>query len=484
MSTSKSPVFLPVVAAEDYRHAVPGELWELRPICLTGPVQYRSAPRDDSADAIMRLAEISLQVPIDFPSIGEAILEGDHIALAVDPSVPRVSDVIAGVLRALKTCGASRVSIVLWAEASEAAYQSLARSFQNTVTEETASEENTSEKSTTQATDSESSASQTIATQSQPGEMIVAVSRHAPRDRREMRYVAADAGAEAIYLARDLVDADFAIPIVAARSVDAVESLDPMSVFPMFADASTMRRFQTENPPAEFQGMAREVGWLLGVQLVMMVSSDADGSVARIVTGTPDAIRSEIDTLHSEEKDAAENETRPTAGLIVASLDGDASVQTWANVARAVIAASRHIEGDGSIVVWSRLTEPPPPVWQREIRDAISHEEETGGEFESGDHRETDDDVENETESETKTLDFADWSTDSALARRLAGLLTSYRVFLHSELDDADVESLGIGVVASVEELRRLGEAFQGAGMLRAAHFHDGSITRIGKSAE
>ncbi len=130
MSSPKPQFSLPVVAAEEYRHAVAGEPWELCPVAITGPIQYRSSPRDDSFEATRHLAEISLRTPLDYPTISDAILAGDHVALAVDPNVPRVAEVIAGVLEVLKSCRAGRVSIVLWSEASDSCYQSLTQRFQ------------------------------------------------------------------------------------------------------------------------------------------------------------------------------------------------------------------------------------------------------------------------------------------------------------------------------------------------------------------
>ncbi|TWU15347.1 transcriptional regulator [Allorhodopirellula heiligendammensis] len=460
MSSPEPKISLPVVAAEDYRHAVAGEPWELCPIAITGPIQHRSSPRDDSFEATRRLAEISLQTPLDYPAIGDAILAGDHVALAVDPNVPRVAEVIAGVLDLLKSCEAGRVSIVLWAEASDTCYQSLTQRFQNVAPED-------------------------IESGSAPGgDALISVMRHCPRDRREMRYVAADADAEAIYLARDLVDADFTIPIVAARARDAADRADKAAVFPIFADASTMQRYQTTVSIADSERMAEEVSWLLGVQLLMMVSSDAAGSVARILTGTPEAIRAELDTLHADEQDGSgRNETCPQAEMVVAALDGDANVQTWSNVARAAVAASGHTEGDAAIVVWSQLRERPSPMWQQELSDRRNDADSDGIGCDDS-HEETRDGIIEHDSSSASANDFADWSTDRAWARKLGQLIESNRVFLHSELEDSDVESLGLGIINSVDELHRLGQTCQAAGMLRAAQFQASSIARSEAATE
>ncbi len=463
MSSSKPKVSLPVVAAEDYRHAVAGEPWELCPVAITGPIEYRSLPRDGSIEATRRLAEISLRTPLDFPAITDAILDGDHVALAVDPNVPRVAEIIEGVLTVLRQCQAGRVSIVLWSEASDPCLHFLTQKFQ-TISPDVSDGNDASDV-----------------------DQYVTVTRHNPRDRRELRYVAADADAEAIYLARDLVDADFTLPIIAARASDAAERFDKAAIFPLFADSSTMRRYQTTVPLDESAKMALEIGWLLGVQLQMMVSSDAAGSVARILTGTPEAIRSELDTLHAEEHDeSGEHETRPHAELVVAALDGDANVQTWSNVARAAVAASQYTEGDAAIVIWSQLHERPSPLWQQEL--ANRRERSTSDEYEY----ETDDQGEDSLEESGSAIaernspaasDFANWHTDRAWARKLAELMQSQRLFLHSQLSDTDVESLGIGIISSVEELHRLGQTCQAAGMLRAAQFQAASVARFDVSA-
>ena len=194
---------------------------------------------------------------------------------------------------------------------------------------------------------------------------------------------------------------------------------------------------------------------------MVVVSANASGTVGSLIAGTPDSIRHELETLHAV-KDV---ETRPTADLVVAALDGDTIVQTWPNIARAAIAAANHVQGDGTIVVWSRVNHRPSQVWQDELSSGAERSSATA------------------YTAETSKDDFDDWTTERVLARQLATLLSDYRIMLYCELDDqftsADVEKLGLGVIDSVEQLRRLGESFQGAGMIRAAHFHSPSIARL-----
>ena len=238
-SMNPKSISLPVVGASDYRHAVPGEMWELSPASLSGPISYRSEPRDDSPASVSKLAAGSLAAPVDFPSIDAAIIEGDHVAIAVDPNVPQVAAVIEGVVETLVACQAGRISIVLWPEATDQLLKQLKQQFQNCETDGSGPIADSPIAGT-----SVSGTSVTVTPAVAISGPAVTVSRHAPRIRGELRYVAADADAEAMYLARDIVDADFTLPIVAARAADAIERLDKTGIFPVFADSSTLRRYQ------------------------------------------------------------------------------------------------------------------------------------------------------------------------------------------------------------------------------------------------
>ncbi|PHQ31991.1 transcriptional regulator [Rhodopirellula bahusiensis] len=454
-------VSLPVVSAQDYRGAVEGELWELRPAAVAGSFSARSQPVNDSPEAIAKLAESMLQTPADFPTVVEAIVPGDHVALAVDPNVPRISDVLSGVLSLLGQANAGKVSVVLWNEADDALVSRL--------------QETLDEVQSGQAT-------------LKP--MKVEVVRHEPHRRESLRYIVADENAEAVYLAKDLVDADFTLPILSARARDAINNIDPTGIFPLFADAATQHRYQTgvTTEPSE-------AAWLLGVQVMMLVSADAAGELGRLIAGTPDALRHELTNLYASgetadqeawDRDESEtasptvSETVPTAEMVVAALDGDQTSQTWANLARAAIAAGRHVTPGGTIVIWSQVDTPPSPVWMRELGQPPIGIESSDTETES-------DDAESE-ENNTAALDqdtaFKSWDTETPLAQQWNQLIADGHVLLHCQLDDDVIESLGMGVIHSVEELRTLGARLNGAGVLRAAHYHTESIVAFSMTDE
>ncbi|MCC9645301.1 transcriptional regulator [Rhodopirellula sp. JC740] len=450
-------VSLPVVSAQQYRGAVEGELWELRPAAVAGSFSARSQPVNDSPEAIAQLATTMLQTPADFPTIVEAIVPGDHVALAVDPNVPRLNDVLRGVLNLLGRANAGRVSVVLWSEASEA----FAKELEDEL-------------------DGVANNTDTL----KP--LKVEVVRHQPHRRESLRYIVADENAEAVYIAKDLVDADFTLPILSARARDAIHNIDPTGIFPLFADAATQHRYQTGKTTEP-----SEAAWLLGVQVMMLASADAAGELGRLVAGTPDALRHELTNLYAsgetadaESWDAAESsnqdqvsisETVPTADLVVAALDGDAASQTWVNLARAAIAAGRHVTPGGTIVLWSEVAATPDPVWSRELGQGItgieSHE----------------DDSDNQPGSEA-SLDqdtaFRSWDAETPLARQWNQLIADGHVLVHCQLEDDVIESFGMGVIHSVDELRTLGSRLSGAGVLRAAHYHTESITAFSMNEE
>ncbi|WDQ16682.1 transcriptional regulator [Rhodopirellula sp. P2] len=468
-------VSLPVVSAQHYRGAVEGELWELRPAAVAGSFSARSQPTDDSPEAITKLAVSMLQTPADFPTVFEAIVPGDHVALAVDPNVPRISDVLRGVLALLGQANAGKVSVVLWNEADEALVTRLQQELDAVQ-----------------------------ANQATLKPMKVEVVRHEPHRRENLRYIVADENAEAVYLAKDLVDADFTLPILSARSRDAINNIDPTGIFPLFADAATQHRYQigsTTEPS--------EAAWLLGVQVMMLVSADAAGELGRLIAGTPDALRHELANLYASGETAdqeswdrdesavtsdAISETVPTAEMVVAALDGDENSQTWANLARAAIAAGRHVTPGGTIVIWSQVSTPPGPVWLRELgQSPIGIESDPD---ESDASQDNDEQEEEEEDSDKVDLEpdnpakldqdtaFKSWDAETPLARQWNQLIADGHVLLHCQLDDDVVESLGMGVIHSIEELRTLGARLSGAGVLRAAHYHTESIVAFSMTDE
>jgi hypothetical protein len=367
--------------------------------------QYETGTRNNCRD-VPKQAFNALQRPDDFPPIEAAIVPGDRVAIAVDPNVPAVVEVIQGTMKALGQTDASEIDIVLWDEASE---ETLA------------------------------------AIQEEVGESTRVV-RHQSSHRESLRYLAADDDADPIYLNRLLVDADFVLPIVAGRPLDASSNHDLTGVFPHFADSTSRNRHRAQQA-AKRQDAKNdsaylpETAWLLGVHILVSVTASTTGQAGEIIAGTPAAIRKKLTPSRR-----LPDEFPPPASLVIASLDGDAQQQTWCNAARAIKAASRYVQPGGTIVLWSAIEERP-----------------SGQLLSLGDSEDSEWD-----DDDQPSDDFPRWDASIDTARTLARIAAEYRLLIHSHLDD---ESMGLGSVASTEELARLSRSFDDCGVLRAAQF-------------
>lgn len=313
----------------------------------------------------------ALGAPLDFPPVVDATVPGDRIALAADPNVPGLSSVLQACVEILGRRTGQPPDVVLWREATSRQIAALKQTLGDTAE----------------------------------------VHRHAPDDRSQLSYLAADAAANPIYLHRILVDADFVLPIIASRRMDRSAGQDPTGLFPHFADSDSRRRFLESASGSAAAEDPLEVDWLLGIQVMVSVCADAEGMPGAVRAGTPARIQAET---------AGEGSTGgEPAAMVVASLDGDATQQTWANATRAISAARRHVTAGGTIVLWSAIADPPPDDWAATIDD----------------------------------------------------VLAEHRVLAHSRIDRDTIEGLSLGFVEGRDELRRLGAGYPHIGLLRAAQF-------------
>ncbi len=398
--------------------SVSGEVWEFFPARR----EAKPAGGDAAAGAMA-----ALRAPIDSPAAADATIPGDRIALAVDPNVPELAGVVRGCVDTLWEPGEPRLQLVLWEEASQGVLEELSRTCGDRVE----------------------------------------VLRHRCDDRPSLSYLAADAEANPVYLNRALVDADFVLPVVAHRSLDRASCQDPAGLFPHFSDSATRRRFLLEQRPAEPPQETIEVDWLLGVQLVLSVRSDPNGKAGEIWAGTPRAIAADLparaepltseDALSDSLKDPWDTE-RPQAALVVASLDGEASQQTWSNATRAIAAASRYAAPGGTIVLWSGLSEPPPRGLGRRIQQESWKPPKSTGRASDGD------------------ASLTPWDQAAELAPILQTVLSEHRVLIRSRLEREMLESISFGSLQGLDELRRLSAQHSSVGVLRAAQFAGTSL--------
>ncbi|WP_442507298.1 hypothetical protein SH528x_006209 [Novipirellula sp. SH528] len=380
----------------------------------------------------------ALRAPADFPPVTAAIAPGDRIALAVDPNVPDVCEVIRGVLLEIELADVETIDIVLWDETDDELLQQLQSEF----------------------------------------ETIAHVIRHDSQKRDLLRYLGADIDADPIYLNRFLADADLVLPILAARPGDAVGDNELSGVYPMLADSNTRLRHQKSlQQPSTKKKTSNEshVGWMLGVQVLLAVASTPEGDVGGIFAGTPEATRRWFERPRHSADDFP-----PAAPLVIATIEGSRQQNSWANLARAISAAVNHTTPGGTIVLWSEIDHPPSDRLvlrlssDRELEDLSSSFDE-------------DENLEGLSESSLlgQSEDgFTIWDDSIAIADAVERVRSEYRLLLHSKLGSEVVESLGLGAVESLDALEHLSRSFESCGILRAAQFAGGTFPRLVADSE
>jgi hypothetical protein len=371
----------------------------------------------DFAEAVYQ----SLQHPTDYPAVAEGIVPGDVVAIVVDADLPNPVWAIVGALRVLKPLQLDRIDVVIAEAATEATRSAIRESLP-------------------------------------PGiEMTV----HCGKSRDDLRYLAANEAADAIYLNRRVVDADLVIPITVMRQTDPLlVSTTTSPVFPSLADYPSQARARlnvedvavvSPRRRSTSNDEAAQVSWLLGLQWTVAVDVNAMGEPTSVQAGTPQGV-----TTRSVSND--ENASVPFAAeIVVVCVDGREQQQSLANVLRAAFVARGHATPDGSIVIVSDI---------KELGTLIDIEDE---DFDTGTYEANDDE-----EGGSEQTPFPSIVSTADHARRLLHTLindteSSHRYLLYSACDEAEVESFGFGAIKDQHALTRLINGHESCIVLRNA---------------
>jgi nickel-dependent lactate racemase len=371
-----------------------------------------SQPLDDPSAAV----SAALSDPLDLPPVYRAIAPGDRVVVAIDRDVPQLPEVVAGAVSALLE-GAiepSDISLVLASsdDLSEGRHPRslLPRSVQE----------------------------------------LVAVTAHAADDPAELSYLAAtEEEAFPIYLNRRIIDADFVLPISCLRLDDALGYVGVCGgLFPAFADAKTQERFNSPgaaegaSPKSRRRRESEEAAWLLGIQFMLQVTPGPRHSLLNVLCGSPSAVAQRGKQLC----EAAWRQPIPNrASLVVAAIDGGPDEQNWQNVGRALLAASRAVADGGAIVLCTQLRQSPGPALR-----ILSNQEDLRAA-----HRQI----------------HRLHTPDALSASLFAKVMERCRVYLFSELQNDEVEDLGLAPVESAAEISRLGRMHQTCLLLSSAQY-------------
>ena len=386
----------------------------------------------------------ALAAPTDFPALADAVVPGDHVVLAIDPTIPQLGPVIAGVMKALSQTEAGQIDAVLWDEATETEMS-------------------------------------TVGQEMGPSSKVV---RHQGDRREDVRYLAADQVADPIYVNRLLVDADLVIPIGIARpdfqkADDNDSHHDVTGIYPMLVDSASRMRFQ--NLPA-MDVPASQPAWLLGVQFMLAIFPGWDDQIQDVIAGTLGSVHRQIDNRSDSMVPSGGQ-----ADLIVAVVESGTS-QTWHTAVRALEAAAAMASEDATIVLWTDTTEAIPCAVPSSFfpADELDADELDADELDGDMESQLESDSENETvdagdadpqDSQTETAadaadqDFPAWNSDRMLAAKLSEIGSHFRILIRSCSDPEAIELAGFGSIDNTEELTRLSRGFDTGCVLRRASF-------------
>lgn len=356
----------------------------------------RGTPLADLTDATRH----ALAAPLNFPPLAQAVVPGDHVAIAVDHSVPQQAVIVAAVVETLLAAGITPAAITVVRTMADIGSHGV----------------------------------DPLALVDPAIRSDIQLETHNPATRDHLSYLAASHEAKPIYINRFIQEADLVVPIGCLRLDDSLGYFGiGGGLYPTFSDEKSLERYRAprSNDSAVQRKRLRketeDVSWLLGVTLTVQVVPGAGEDVLHILAGDTASVIREGTRLCQEAWSFVVPER---ASLVVAAIEGDPSQQTWENVGRALSAASRAVRDDGAIALCTALDERLGPALQQ-----LAHTDDLHGALRQ---------IAKERPS------------DVLPATQLAHALERNKVYLLSRLDDSVVEELGIAAVESPEQIARL----------------------------
>lgn len=353
-----------------------------------------SATPEDEARAFdpAVLARRALESPLNFPALSSATVPGDRVAIAAGDGIPRVAEVVRGVVESFEKSGVDVEAISVVTTNAETAR--LCRDG--------------------------------LSKRGSLPQFVI----HDPDDKDKLCLVGLTKKTkQTVVVNRTIFDADVVLPIGCARSGGGAFDC----LFPGFSSAEAIERFRTPANVSSAAEVAKrtkeadEAGWLIGVLMAMQVVPGPDETVAYVVAGEPEAVRRRSEELYQQEWS---RHSPRQVNLVIANISGGAEAQNWQNVGRALASAELLLDDGGAVVICSNLEQPPGHSLGRLIGSA-------------------------DLEKAARKI-FHDHGADSVTAWLVARALQRGPVYFLSRLDSETVEDLGFAPVDSVGDLARL----------------------------
>jgi nickel-dependent lactate racemase len=262
----------------------------------------------------------SLETPIGFPALRRALTPDDHVVIVLDEQLPRLPQLLMPVLEHVTGAQVAPAAITVLCmpgAGSQSWVDVLPESFQE-----------------------------------------VRIEVHDPTDRRRLSYLATTRRGRRIYLNRTAVDADQLI-VLTRRGFDPLLGYSGAegALYPALSDETTRQElngFLSLEAPGEkpwpIRQEAAEVAWLLGAPFMVQIIEGAGDSVSHVLAGLAETGDEALRLLNARWR----VEVNRLANTVVASVTGDASRHTFAELAQALASAARVVQPQGKIVLLSQ----------------------------------------------------------------------------------------------------------------------------------
>jgi Lactate racemase N-terminal domain len=367
------------------------------------------APGGHSRAESAEMIGAALDAPRDFPPLRQTVVPGDHVTIALDPSVPEYGVIVEAIAGRLMEAGVEAECLTVLVP--RAASFELEKSL--------------------------------------PSGAVVAV--HDPADRSQLAYLAATKEGRRIYLNRHLTDADLVVPVGRMGFDPILGYCGPWSIlFPGLASREILREHGSrlradgdvrgEKAARTNREESLEVSWLLGT-LFHIGAVAGDSGIVSLVAGRENLV-CEQGIAWLDEHWTFRPSSR--AGIVVAGVGCSGAAATLEDLAEGLAAARRLVQHGGKIVILSRAAGPVGPA----LRCLID----AGG-----------------AERGPALLHGHEKDDDFHIASRIAEAVAWADVFLCSGMDRELVEDLSMVSLEKPEQARRLVAQCRSATFVSAA---------------
>ncbi len=268
----------------------------------------------------------ALRSPLQFPPLDQAVVPGDRVVLVIDRFTPEAAAIVSEVWRILESrqINPRDVSILQPVELDGGTLPDPRCELPEDIRQE------------------------------------VHWEIHDSTDEEHRSYLATTSEGERIYLAKQVVEADFVLPIgpmkfdpvIGFRGTGSV--LYPgLSTYEAVARAHGQGHMElTPHEERPLRQMIDEISWLLGVQFAIQVIPSTGTGAAEVLAGATDAVYRRGKEILTEQWMVSLPER---SQIVVAAIDHDAKGHGWNQLGSALQTARSLVAADGKIIILSEI---------------------------------------------------------------------------------------------------------------------------------